>query len=370
MAITGSTDLGNGILAVTVDHDPEVTATDVPAGSLIITSAGIWHRKIDDGSTTNVTGTAALKNSFLETTDPGVNDDNTQSYSIGSRWINTSTDKHFVCLDASTGAAVWKETTPGGIGIHGGTHVETGTDPVPNATTGVGGLLSAVDKTKLDGIEAGASALPVVDTTSIVKGSVDATKQARLEVDGLTTATTRVVTIPDKDFEPDDKGDARTPTTHAASHAENAADEIKAEDLGSAATDTGQRLAPDGTGGVEFVSGLGFTKNTTSTTDSTFTTVATIPIVDETTVFIETRVTARRTNGADRAGYLRRAMVFRTGGGGATKQGSTSTPFTRESEEDYNVRISVSGNNAIIEVRGRSAHNVNWTSNHFTLVES
>jgi len=45
---------------------------------------------------------------------------------------------------------------------------------------------------------AGAS-LPVVDTTGIAKGSADATKIARLEVDGLTTATTRVLTVQDVD---------------------------------------------------------------------------------------------------------------------------------------------------------------------------
>lgn len=38
------------------------------------------------------------------------------------------------------------------------------------------------------------STLPVVDTTNIVKGSVDATKQLRFEVDGFTTATTRTLT--------------------------------------------------------------------------------------------------------------------------------------------------------------------------------
>lgn len=41
------------------------------------------------------------------------------------------------------------------------------------------------------------STLPVVDTTGIAKGSSDATKIVRLEVDGLTTGTTRVVTVPD-----------------------------------------------------------------------------------------------------------------------------------------------------------------------------
>lgn len=42
--------------------------------------------------------------------------------------------------------------------------------------------------------------LPVADTTAIVKGSADATKKIRFEVDGLTTATTRVLTVPDADM--------------------------------------------------------------------------------------------------------------------------------------------------------------------------
>lgn len=47
------------------------------------------------------------------------------------------------------------------------------------------------------GVCGAGSTLPVVDTTGIAKGSVDATKIVRLEVDGLTTATTRVLTPPD-----------------------------------------------------------------------------------------------------------------------------------------------------------------------------
>lgn len=49
-----------------------------------------------------------LKNNHT-TTDPTASDDNTAGYSIGSYWINTSSDDSFVCLDASTGAAVWGE---------------------------------------------------------------------------------------------------------------------------------------------------------------------------------------------------------------------------------------------------------------------
>jgi len=40
---------------------------------------------------------------------------------------------------------------------------------------------------------------PYFDTTVMIKGSVDATKQFRFEADGITTATTRVYTMPDAD---------------------------------------------------------------------------------------------------------------------------------------------------------------------------
>ena len=43
-------------------------------------------------------------------------------------------------------------------------------------------------------------AVPFIDTNPVVVGSSDGTKKVRFEVDGLTTATTRVVTVPDKDF--------------------------------------------------------------------------------------------------------------------------------------------------------------------------
>lgn len=42
------------------------------------------------------------------------------------------------------------------------------------------------------------TAAAFVDSNPIVKGSVDPTKQVRLEVDGLTAGQTRVITVPDK----------------------------------------------------------------------------------------------------------------------------------------------------------------------------
>jgi hypothetical protein len=43
--------------------------------------------------------------------DPTVNDDTAAGYVRYSRWVNTSTQHEWVCLDATTGAAVWKNTT-------------------------------------------------------------------------------------------------------------------------------------------------------------------------------------------------------------------------------------------------------------------
>lgn len=35
---------------------------------------------------------------------------------MGSRWVDVTNNKEYVCLDASTGAAVWTETTGAGGG--------------------------------------------------------------------------------------------------------------------------------------------------------------------------------------------------------------------------------------------------------------
>ena len=44
----------------------------------------------------------------VATTNPTANDDSGDGYSVGSMWINTSTDAIFFCADAALGAAVWQ----------------------------------------------------------------------------------------------------------------------------------------------------------------------------------------------------------------------------------------------------------------------
>jgi len=54
---------------------------------------------------------AALKSEYAKTTAPTINDDSDAGYEVGSYWFNTTADRGYVCLDATIGASVWKETT-------------------------------------------------------------------------------------------------------------------------------------------------------------------------------------------------------------------------------------------------------------------
>lgn len=52
------------------------------------------------------------RNDYTFTAAPGVNDDITAGYALGSRIIDITNDDAYVCLDPTAGAAVWKKTTP------------------------------------------------------------------------------------------------------------------------------------------------------------------------------------------------------------------------------------------------------------------
>lgn len=68
------------------------------------------------------------------------------------------------------------------------------------------------------------SSPPFDDATAIVKGSGDATKLLRFEVDGLTTGTTRVLTPQDASYTIENTG-------HASKHVSGGSDSIKLDDL-------------------------------------------------------------------------------------------------------------------------------------------
>lgn len=60
------------------------------------------------------------KANLSATTNPGVNDDNTQGYQAGSVWANTSGNTVWICASAGTGAASWTDVTAAGAGTFAG----------------------------------------------------------------------------------------------------------------------------------------------------------------------------------------------------------------------------------------------------------
>lgn len=95
--------------------------------------------------------------------------------------------------------------------------------------------------------------------------------------------------------------------------------------------------------------------------------ITTIPILDDTTVMIEAHTSAKRTNGSGAGGFIRRAAVYREGGGPAkmvpVTGGASATAdatFTRRTSPSYDSSIIVSGNDATITVTGKNAHTIDW----------
>ena len=59
---------------------------------------------------------AILQNNWTATVAPAVTDDSASGYAIGSEWADVTADKSYKLVDASVGAAVWKEITAAGGG--------------------------------------------------------------------------------------------------------------------------------------------------------------------------------------------------------------------------------------------------------------
>lgn len=74
---------------------------------------------------------ALPKHNFAAVTDPTINDDESEDYVVGSRWVNLTNDTHWVLVDQTDGAAVWKRTD--GTGGGGGTFLTQKAGLVLNA---------------------------------------------------------------------------------------------------------------------------------------------------------------------------------------------------------------------------------------------
>lgn len=74
-----------------------------------MTKLTIWDPSLGERS-----ANLALTNNFAATNNPAAANDTSQGYSVGSIWINTTTNAIFQCTNPAKGAAVWVETAAGG----------------------------------------------------------------------------------------------------------------------------------------------------------------------------------------------------------------------------------------------------------------
>lgn len=93
------------------------TEKDKTDDALDVADAEIKANKDAKHSHSNKTELDKITKIKLDATQaPTVNNDVDEGYAIGSRWFDNTNDKEYVCLDASTGSAVWTETTGAGNG--------------------------------------------------------------------------------------------------------------------------------------------------------------------------------------------------------------------------------------------------------------
>jgi hypothetical protein len=94
------------------------------------------------------------------------------------------------------------------------------------------------------------------DANFLLYDDADSSKNLAFQLSGITTGTTRTLTVPDKNITLDDATDSRTPTSHASSHAAAGSDPVFDQDLNSDDSVTFADIQV--TGGLLNANGIGF----------------------------------------------------------------------------------------------------------------
>ncbi len=99
--------------------DDATYITQTPDGDLSAEQA-LSTLETGDMIVTTVTGVIlSLKHNLSAGVAPDADNDVNDGYSVGSRWIDTTNDKAYICLDETAAAAVWTETTQASGGSTG-----------------------------------------------------------------------------------------------------------------------------------------------------------------------------------------------------------------------------------------------------------
>jgi len=238
------------------------------------------------------------------TTAPTVNNDGTEGYAVGSRWTDATNDKDYVCTDASTGAAVWIETTGSGttpattvatsdasagvVGTdttfaredHEHQIVTTGTpgDATPGDTAAAGTSDSLVRLDHQHGLPAfGAAA----DTFAEGDDGRFPTTDEKAALAGTGTPAVGNPYVNDDDSR---MTNARTPTTHASDHENAGGDEISIAGLSGEAADPQLSTIQDSTVGQGTAHTINFGTNLTATVATGVATVTSTGGTDATAI--------------------------------------------------------------------------------------
>lgn len=137
---------------------------------------------------------AYLRHNHAATAAPGTGDDADDGYGIGSRWLDLTNDKAYLCLDATVGAAVWKQISNDSLTLYYQTVQDEGTPVTQRGTlnfTGAGVTVS--DNGGSSRTDVSIPALTVEETD----GSPSVTGVTKIKVSGgtLTDNGSGTVTI-------------------------------------------------------------------------------------------------------------------------------------------------------------------------------
>lgn len=94
----------------------------IGTGSTQIAAGDHAHSGVYEPIDSNILRTSDIGSSVqmytketITTTNPSASNDSSSGYTVGSRWVNTTADTEFVCVDSTVSSAVWVATTTYGL---------------------------------------------------------------------------------------------------------------------------------------------------------------------------------------------------------------------------------------------------------------